>query len=116
MNIGGHIEAKGPLTKNKHTQCLPQEDQVGVSQQYPDRGGPPGRGYPGKGIPDRGGPPGRGYHGGGPPDGGGPPGPPGGQGPLGFQGTAGPVRPIIVQMPQITLDTTALENTFDTVG
>ena len=29
MNIGGHIKAKGPLTKNKHTRCLPQEDQVG---------------------------------------------------------------------------------------
>ena len=28
----------------------------------------------------------------------------------------GPVRPIIVQQPQVTLDTTALENTFDTVG
>ena len=26
------------------------------------------------------------------------------------------MRPVIVQMPQITLDTTALENTFDTVG
>ena len=34
----------------------------------------------------------------------------------GSQGPAGPVRPIIVQTPQITLDTTALENTFDTVG
>ena len=29
--------------------------------------------------------------------------------------TPGPVRPIIVQTPQVTLDTTALENTFDTV-
>ena len=29
MNIGGHIEVKGPLTKNKHTGCLPQEVQVG---------------------------------------------------------------------------------------
>ena len=26
------------------------------------------------------------------------------------------MRPIIVQTPQVTLDTTALENTFDTVG
>ena len=26
------------------------------------------------------------------------------------------MRPVIVQTPQITLDTTALENTFDTVG
>ena len=32
------------------------------------------------------------------------------------QGPPGPVRPIIVQMPQVNLDTTALENTFDTVG
>ena len=28
----------------------------------------------------------------------------------------GPVRPIIVQTPQVTLDTSALENTFDSVG
>ena len=27
-----------------------------------------------------------------------------------------PVRPIIVQIPQVTLDTTALENTFETAG
>ena len=35
---------------------------------------------------------------------------------MGPQGPPGPVRPIIVQMPQVTLDTTPLENTFDTVG
>ena len=58
----------------------------------------------------------RGYPGGGPPDGGGPPGPPGGQGSPGPQGPAGSVRQIIVQMPQTNLDTTVLENTFDTVG
>ena len=29
MSIGGHIEADGPLIKDKHTGCLPQEDQVG---------------------------------------------------------------------------------------
>ena len=61
-------------------------------------------------------PPGGGYPGGGSPDGGGPLGLPGGQGPPGPQGPAGPLRPIIVQTPQITLDTTALENTFDPVG
>ena len=38
---------------------------------------------------------------------GGPPGPP---------GPPGPVRPILVQQPQVTLDMTALENTFGTVG
>ena len=31
------------------------------------------------------------------------------------QDLPGPVRPIIVQQPQVTLDTTALENTFGTV-
>ena len=67
--------------------------------QYSGRAGPPGEGYPGGGPPNGAGP-----HGGYP--GGGPPGP---------QGPAGPVRPIIVQTPQITLDTTTLENTFDTV-
>ena len=62
--------------------------------------GPPnGPGSPGGGYPD-----------------GGLPGPPGGQGPPGLQGPEGPVRPIIVWTPQITLDTTALEITFDTVG
>ena len=80
----------------------------------PDGGAPPGGGYPGGGPPD-GGPPG-GYPGGRPLDGGEPPRVPGGQGPPGPQGPAGPVRPIIVQTPQITLDTTALESTFDTVG
>ena len=35
---------------------------------------------------------------------------------MGPQGPPGPVRPVIVQTPQVTLDTTALENTFDTVG
>ena len=31
-------------------------------------------------------------------------------------GPPGPVHPIIVQQPQVTLDTMALENTFGTVG
>ena len=30
--------------------------------------------------------------------------------------TPGPVRPLIVQTPQVTLDTSTLENTFDSVG
>ena len=77
--------------------------------QYSGRAGPPEEGYPGGGPSNGAGPHGR-Y------PAGGPPGLPGGQGPPGPQGPAGPVRPIIVQTPQITLDTTALENTFDTVG
>ena len=73
----------------------------------------PRRGYPGGGPPDGEGPP----DDGGPPDGnGGTPGPPSGQGPLGPQGPPGPVRPVMVQTPQITLDTSTLEGTFDTVG
>ena len=80
-------------------------------RKYPKRGGPPDNGGP----PDDGGPP----NGGGPPDDGGPPGNgrlprrPRGQGP---PGPPGPVCPIIVQQPQVTLDTTSLENTFGTVG
>ena len=93
-----------------------QADRIFVSResggkfpnQPPDREGPPG-GRPS----DRGEPPGGGYPGGGPPNGGGPP---GGQGRPGPQGPPAPVRPIIVQMPQVTLDTPALENTFNTVG
>ena len=38
------------------------------------------------------------------------------EGPPVSQGPPGPVRPIIVQTHQVTLDTTTLENTFDTVG
>ena len=44
------------------------------------------------------------------------PGPLGGQRPPGPQGPPGPVRSIIVQKPQVALDTFALENTFDSVG
>ena len=56
------------------------------------------------------------------PDDGGPPGNgrplrrPGRQGPLGPSGPPGPVHPVIVQQPQVTLDTIMLENTFSTVG
>ena len=56
---------------------------------------------------------------GGPPDNGGPPGNerpprrPRGQGP---PGPPGPIHLIIVQQPQVTLDTTTMENTFGTVG
>ena len=42
--------------------------------------------------------------------------PPDGQGPPGPQGLPGPVRLIIVQSPQLMLDTSALENTFNSVG
>ena len=66
MIIGGHIKAKGPLPKNKHTRCLPQEDQVGGFPTNTLIGGHPRRGYPGGGPPDGGGPPGGGYPFGGP--------------------------------------------------
>ena len=86
----------------------------GQNGRLPDRGRYPNRD---SGLPRRGGYPGGGPpNGGGPPDGGGPPGPPGGQGPLGPQGPPRPIRPVIVQTPQITLDTSAVEGTFDSVG
>ena len=50
------------------------------------------------------------------PNDGGPPRRPGRQGPPGPPGPPGPMHPIIVQQPQVTLDTTMLENTFGTVG
>ena len=84
----------------------------GRRRPYQERGGrPPDRdnnqdhGYPGRGgPPDDGGP----SDGGGPPGNGRPPRrPPRGQGPPGPPGPPGPVRPIIVQQPQVTLDTTA---------
>ena len=37
-------------------------------------------------------------------------------GPPGPRGPPGPVRPVIVQQPQVILDITSLENTFDTMG
>ena len=75
---------------------------------YPRRGRPPND----RGPPDDGGPP----DDRGPPGNGGPPRRPRGQGPPGPPRPPGPVHPIIVQQPQVTLYTTVLENTFDTVG
>ena len=90
----------------------------GRRRYYQERGGRPldreknqGQGYTGRGRPP---------NDGGPPDDGGPQGGPPRrprrQGPSGPPGPPGPVHPIIVQQPQVTLDTTALENTFGTVG
>ena len=92
----------------------------GRRRHYQDRNGrPPDRDdNEGGGYPVRRRPP----HDGGPPDDGGPPGNgrpprrPRGQGPPVPPGPPGPVHPIIVQQPQVTLDTTTLENTFGTVG
>ena len=36
--------------------------------------------------------------------------------PPGPRGLPGPIRPVIVQQPQVVLDTTTLENTFDNMG
>ena len=77
------------------------------SGRPPDRESNQDRGYSRRGgPPDNGGPPGNGRH----------PRYPGRQGPPGPPGPPGPVRPVIVQQPQVTLDTTALENTFGMVG
>ena len=104
----------------------PPDRENNQGQGYPGRGGPPAN----RGSPDDGGPPDNGgspddggpSDDGGPPDEGGPPGDgrlprrPRRQGPPGPPGPPGPVHPIIVQQPQVTLDTTMLENTFGTVG
>ena len=100
----------------------PLDREVNWDRGYPRRGRPPNDGGPpdDRGPPDDGGPPDGGpLDGGGPPDDGGPPGNgrplrrPRRQGP---PGPPGPVHPIIVQQPQVTFDTTVLENTFGTVG
>ena len=104
---------RGLLSNGRPPDRSPREPSGG--------GGPPDRGEP----PDRGGPP----SGGGPPDDGGLPddgGPPddggtsnGNGGPprhpnrRGTPGPRGPPRPVVIQQPQVVLDMTALENTFD---
>ena len=98
--------------QDKGGRPLEREDNQG--RGYPRRGRPPNDGGP----PDGGGPPDCGGHpdDGGSPGNGRPPRQPGRQGPPGPPGPPGPLCPIIVQHPQVTLDTTALENTFGTVG
>ena len=112
MILGGHVEIGDPLMKEdiltkvgdplteKDTliEDLPGEDIL-IERETPGRGG-----YPGGGPPDRDG---------GPLDNGEPP---SGQGSPGPEGPPGPVRPIIVQTPQVMLDTLALEDSFDSVG
>ena len=73
----------------------------------------------GGGPSDAGGPP----HGGGSPDDGGPPDGngrpsrcPDRRGCPGPRGPPGPIRPVVIQQPQVVLDTTLLENTFDNMG
>ena len=92
----------------------PPERENNQGQGYPGRGGPLANGGPPDdgGLPDDGGPP----DDGGLPGDGRPPRRPRRQGPLDPPGPPGPVCPIIVQQPQVTLDTTVLENTFGTVG
>ena len=106
------------------------------SQRYPnERGRPPDEGrYPNRdrrpprrgGSQDNGRPPNRHRRPssrGGPPNDGGPPDGDGGpprhldrRRPPGPRGPHGPIRPVIVQQPQVVLDTTTLENTFDNMG
>ena len=93
----------------------------------PDRGGPPSGGGPsdrgglpsGGGQPDDGGPPDDGEppgDGGSSSGNGGPPRCPNRRGTPGPRGPPGPVRPVVIQQPQVVLDMTALENTFDNMG
>ena len=81
----------------------------------PDEGGLPDGGGPlgGGGQPDDGGPPDDGRP---PSDNGGPPRCPNRRGTPGARGPLGPIRPLVIQQPQVVLDTTALENTFNNMG
>ena len=99
------------------TEDLPEEEdypvmedpQIDIVEGLPDGGGPPGGGGP----PDDGRPPDNG----GPPQGnGGPSRHQNRRGSPGPRGPPGPVRPLVIQQPQVVLDTTALENTFDNMG
>ena len=103
----GHIRIEDILEEEDITRKEVEDHRIEIDNQsgsYPRRGRTPNDGRP----PDDGGPP----DGGGPCDDGGPPGNgrpprrPRGQGPPGPPGPPGPVRPIIVQQPRVTLDTT----------
>ena len=126
------IEREADLQKERYPsrdRRPPRRRGVPSSGQPPDR---PSREPSGEGgLPDRGRPPDRGGlpSGGGPPDDGGPPGDggsssgnggpprcPNRRGTPGPRGPPGPVRPVLIQQPQVVLDTTALENTFDNMG
>ena len=77
----------------------------------PNNGRPPDRSQ--RGLPDRGGHPNDGDSSNG---NGGPPRHPNRRGAPGPRGPHRPVRPVVIQQPQVVLDTTALENTFDNMG
>ena len=81
---------------------LIEEDRL-IEEEPPDRGGPP----------DDGGPPGDGGSSSG---NGGPPRHLNRRGTSGPRGPPGPLRPVVIQQPQVVLDTAALENTFDNMG
>ena len=108
-------------SNNSHSGQRTHDNRRPPERRYPEGSGrpPDGGNNHERGYSRRGRPPDRS---GGPPDDGGPPGNrryprhPGGQEPPSPPGPPGPVRPIIVQQPPVTLDTTTLENTFSTVG
>ena len=98
------------------------KEGIPIDRRPPRRGGSQDNGRPpnrhggppdGEGFPDGGGPPDNG----GPPDRNGrPPRCPDRRGPPGPRGPPGQIRPVIVQQPQVVLDTTTLEKTFDNMG
>ena len=109
----GHYCERGrppgePRYQSRGRQPPRREESQGTGRP-PDGGRPPGGGGP----PDGGGP----HDDGGPTDGnGGPPHHPNRIGPPGPRGPPGLVRPVVIQQPQVVLDTTALENTFNNMG
>ena len=93
----------------------PKRDRYSSRDRRPPRQRVPSNGRP----PDDGGPPDNG----GPPDdrgsssgNRGPPRCPNRRGTPGPRGPPGPVRPVLIQQPQVVLDTTALEDIFDNMG
>ena len=138
---GTYLQGTSTSNRRDYLEDSSDDNRSYRGQRYPnERGRPPNEGrYPNRdrrpprrgGSQDNGRPPDRhGGHssGGGPPDRGGPPddrgspdrnrGPPmcpDRKGPPGPRGPPGPIRPVIVQQPQVVLETT-LENTFDNMG
>ena len=112
-----HWSLRGRGYPNERGRPPEKERYSNSDRRPPRRGGLPSNGRPpdryGGRLPDEGGPP----DDGGPLNGnGGPPRHPNRRGSPGPRGPPGPIRPVVIQQPQVVLDTTTLQNTLANMG